>query len=155
MALVVKQNFIIEDITDVLGNKIGEIKFNPNDARIISRLTKCMKELNCYLKDIKGLGDINISTEKLQTIENFENASKDIEKLAKGFDIEEKAMNGVIEDLTSIFGKETIDIFTGGTSDVMLLMPLLEFVMPYVQQVREGKVKKYILQNDENVDVLV
>ncbi len=154
MALTVKQNFIKEDINDENGNKIGEIKFNPNDARIIAKLTKCMKELNGYLQDIKNLGKINISSKKLKSIEDFEKASSEIEKMAKGFGIEEKAIDGVIEDLISIFGKETIEIFTGGTSDVMLLMPLLEFVMPYVQQAREGKIKKYIVQNDEDMDVL-
>ena len=56
MALTVKQNFIVENIEDENGNKLGEIKFNPNDSRIMSKLTKIVNDLNYSLGKLKGMG---------------------------------------------------------------------------------------------------
>ena len=61
----------------------------------------------------------------------------------------------IFANLNEVFGKETIEIFTGGTQDIELLMPLLEFVMPYVKEARQKNVNKYIKSNKlEEFDVL-
>ena len=39
MAIKIISNFVIEDIVDMEGNKLGELKFNPNDTRIMEKLT--------------------------------------------------------------------------------------------------------------------
>lgn len=150
MALTIKQNFVIEDINDENGNKLGEIKFNPNDSRIMAKLSKIVKDLDGYLKDMKKMGEFpNITDNKINTYEDFEKISKDFEKIYQGLNLEENAIAGVIEDLSEIFGKNTIDLFTGGTMDIMSLMPLIEFVIPYVKEARESKINQYIVNNNE------
>lgn len=153
MILQVKQKFVTEDIIDENGNKLGEIKFNPNDARIMGKLSKIINYLSDNLRELKKLGDMpTISQEKLTTLEDFEQVEDDINKLCKGIDIETNSIDNVFKDLSEVFGKETIDIFTGGTMDIDALMPLIEYVMPYVKEARTKKVNKYL--NNKKEDVL-
>ena len=153
MAIKVKNVFIKEDILDENGNKIGEIKFNPNDSRIMNKLTKIVNDLSYSLKDLKNLGEIkDISKEKLEKIEDFEKVSESFEKITKGYEIELKAVNNVFNDLSEIFGEDTINLFTGGTKDIMSLMPLIEFIIPYIQESRKSKVNKYIKSNTDVMD---
>ena len=58
MALIVKNNFVREEIKDEDGNALGEIKFNPNDSRIMSKLTKIVNELGDSLNKLKSMGDM-------------------------------------------------------------------------------------------------
>lgn len=145
MALTIKNSFIKEDILDENGNKLGEIKFNPNDSRIMSKLTKIVNELGDSLDKLKSMGEIpKISNEDLQTIEDFEKVSETFKLMEQGFDIEEKAVDSVLDNLAEVFGKETINIFTGGTKDVLSVMPLIEYILPYVKDARKNKINKYI-----------
>lgn len=152
MALTVRQNFIIEDIVDENGNKLGEIKFNPNDSRIMSKLTKIVNDLSDSLNKLKGMGDIpKIPKENLETLEDFEKVSGIFKTINEGFEIEEKAVDSVLDNLTDVFGKETIEVFTGGTKDVLSVMPLIEYVLPYVKKARETKIDKYISKKTTDV----
>ena len=153
MAIKIKNNFIEENIEDENGKVLGKIKFNPNDTRIINKLTKIIKDLSDCLKNVKDLGEIpQIATEKLTSLEDFEKVSEDFEKISAGYELEAKAIDGVINDLIEIFGEETIDIFTGGSKDVTSLLPLIEFIMPHIKDAREGKVNKYLVnQNDPDI----
>lgn len=145
MSLIVKNRFIKEDIIDEQGNKIGELKFNPNDSRIMNKLVKIMNDAIIATDKLKKIGELpNLENKKLETIEDFELAQSDIKKMCEGFSIETDLIDGIFNNLYEIFGKETIDIFTCGTQDIELVMPILEFVMPYVKQARQKNVDKYI-----------
>lgn len=145
MSLIVKNRFIKEDIIDEQGNKIGELKFNPNDSRIMNKLVKIMNDAIIATDKLKKIGELpNLENKKLETIEDFELAQSDIKKMCEGFSIENDLIDGIFNNLYEIFGKETIDIFTCGTQDIELVMPILEFVMPYVKQARQKNVDKYI-----------
>lgn len=153
MALTIKNSFIKEDILDENGNKLGEIKFNPNDSRIMSKLTKIVNELGDSLDKLKSMGEIpKISGEDLQTIEDFEKVSETFKLMEQGFDIEEKAVDSVLDNLSEVFGEETINIFTSGTKDVLSVMPLIEYILPYVKEARKTKINKYI--DKKNSDVM-
>lgn len=152
MALTVKQNFVVENIEDEDGNKLGEIKFNPNDSRIMSKLTKIVNDLSYSLGKLKGMGDIpKIPKDKLETLEDFEEVSDIFKTINTGFKIEEDAVDNVLNDLSEIFGKETIELFTGGTKDVMSVMPLIEYILPYVKEAREIKMNKYLSKKPTDV----
>lgn len=157
MALKIKSNLIKEDIVDENGNKLGELKFNPNDSRIMKNLSTVVNEFNNAIKELNRLGNIDkLSLEKLNTIEDFEKASDTFEKIDKSYDIEVKVVDVLINRLFEIFGKETIELFTNGTKDAECLLPIIEFIEPYVKKAREGKVNKYlsIPNNQSNVDVM-
>lgn len=144
MSLIVKQNLIIEEIIDENGNKLGEIKFNPDDARIMSRLTKIVNDLTDTIKKIKEIGDIsNLNDKKLETIEDFEKESDSFKKIYEAFNLQEEANTKAIEDLEEIFGKDTIELFTNGTKDVLTLLPLLEFITPYIKDSSKKRIEKY------------
>ena len=150
MVIKTKNNFIEEDIIDENGNILGKIRFNPSDSRIMRKLTKIVNDLGKVLKEVDNLGDIpKIPENELKNLKDFEEVASTFEKLEKGYKLEEEAVDGVITDLTEIFGKETIEVFTGGTKDIMSLMPLIEFIMPYVKNDRESKINKYIPKNND------
>lgn len=151
MALIVKNNFIKEDIKDENGNKLGEIKFNPNDSRIMSKLTKIVNELGNSLDKLKSMGNMpKIPNEDLNTLEDFEKVSDSFKLIEQGFDIEEKAVDCVLDNLSEVFGVETINIFTGGTKDVLSVMPLIEYILPFVKEARQNKINKYINKKTSN-----
>lgn len=157
MALIVKSNIIKEDILDETGHKLGELKFNPNDSRIMKNMSTVVNEFNKAIKEINKLGKIDkLSLENLKTVEDFEKASQTFEKIDKGYDIEVKAVDELINKLIEIFGEETIQIFTNGTKDAECLLPIIEFIEPYVKAAREGKVNKYIndTTKENNSDVM-
>lgn len=156
MSLIVKNKFIVEDIIGEKGMKIGELRFNPSDNRIMNKLVQIVTDATSSMKKIKNIGNVSdLSDKKLETIEDFENVQSDIEKICKGIDIESELIDRIFANLNEVFGKETIEIFTGGTQDIDLLMPLLEFVMPYVKDARQKNVNKYIKKNKlEEFDVL-
>ena len=145
MALIVKNNFVREEIKDEDGNVLGEIKFNPNDSRIMSKLTKIVNELGDSLNKLKSMGDMP----KIPT-ENFEKISESFKTIEQGFDIEEKAVDCVLNNLSEVFGEETINIFTGGTKDVLSVMPLIEYILPYVKEARKTKMNKYLNKKSSN-----
>lgn len=152
MALTIKNSFIKEDIVDEDGNKLGELKFNPNDSRIMNKLIKIINELGEDLEKIKSIGEIpKIPDNDITSVEDFEKVADTIKKIGSGFEIEEKASDMVIENLSEVFGKEIVDLFTGGTKDIMSIMPLIEFVLPYVKKEREKKVSKYVNKKSNDV----
>ncbi len=156
MSLIVKNKFVVEDIIDEKGMKIGELKFNPSDSRIMYKLSQIITDATNSMNKIKTIGNVaDLSNKRLETIEDFENVQSDIEKICKGINIETDLIDRIFANLNEVFGKETIEIFTGGTQDIELLMPLLEFVIPYVKEARQKNVNKYIKSNKlEEFDVL-
>lgn len=154
MKIIVDNKFIKEDILDENGNKLGELKFNPSDNRIMIKLSNIFRDCTEALKKLEGKGEIpNLENTKLDTYEDFEKAKEDIEKVCDIINIESEAISSAFKNLYDVFGKDTIDIFTGGTEDVELLTPLLDFIAPYVKSARMKKVDKYIKDNKE-ADVL-
>lgn len=156
MSLIIKNKFVKEDILDENGTKIGELKFNPNDSRIMKTLSSLVNEFSSAIKEIDKLGKIeNITEENLKTIEDFEKVSKEFETIDKGLDIELTAVNKMIDGLSEIFGKDTIELFTQGTRDAECLLPIIEFIKPYVEKARKGKVNKYLNDSKkENNEVM-
>lgn len=150
MNIIVNKKFIKEDILDENGNKLGEIKFNPSDNRIMAKITNIFNTCTNALKKLESKGEIpNLQNTKLETMEDFENVKDDIQKVCDVIEIESDTISSVFKNLYEVFGKDTIDIFTGGTEDIDLLTPLLEFIAPYVREARKQKVNKYI-QNEES-----
>ena len=84
-------------------------------------------------------------------MEDFENAKADIQKVCDVIGIESDTISSVFKNLYEVFGKDTIDIFTGGTEDIDLLIPLLEFIAPHVRDARNQKVNRYIQNEDPEV----
>jgi len=149
MSLVIKQNFVTEDLLDENGNKIGELKFNPNDSRIMGKLSKIVKDADAAMKKLKSMGDMPKLNKRLETLEDFDDAQADIEKVCNAFSLESELVDSVFKDLYEVFGKDTIDIFTSGTKDVQALQPLLDYIMPYISEARSKKVSKYIKKESE------
>ena len=144
MAIKIENKFVVEDIENENGEKIGEIRFNPNDSKIISKLSKIVNDLEESIKEMSQIGTIPETSEiKLESIEDFEKVSKDFEKIHKAISIEDEAIGNAINDLSEVFGKETVELFTGGTYDVIALMPLIDFVTPHIRNARQQKVDKY------------
>lgn len=154
MALKIKNEFIKEEIIDENNEKIGELKFNPKDSRIMKILTEAIVECTEGLKEIDKLGDIKQLSEKdLDTIEDYQKEEETFRKIDKGYDIELKTIESIIDKLSTVFGKETIELFTQGSVDIDSVMPVIEFVMPYVKKDRNKKIEKYMKKSkNKNID---
>lgn len=157
MAIVVKNKFVEENIEDENGNVLGVLRFNPEDSRIMSRLVECVDYLEKGLKKIKekqkGISNMNIEEIKIESIEDAENVSEYIEKTSEALKIEEDCSDKIINELSEIFGKDVVELFTGGTKDITSVEPILEFAMPYVKKARTTKMNKYIKKN-KDIEVL-
>jgi len=150
MALIIKSKFIKEDILDENGNKIGELKFNPNDSRIMKKMSTLIKEFSSAIKEINELDKVKKPKSDLKTLEDFENASDYFEAFDKATDLEISVVDKLIDGLSEIFGRETIELFTQGTKDAESLLPIISFMEPYVKDNRQSQVNKYLdKKNDE------
>lgn len=149
MALIIKSKFVKEEILDENGNKIGELKFNPNDSRIMKKMSILVKEFSTAIKEINKLDKIKKPELELKTLEDFENASEYFDAFDKATDLEIEVVDKLINELSEIFGKETIDLFTQGTKDAESLLPVLSFIEPYVKENRQSKVEKYLDNKDD------
>ena len=150
MALKIEGVFIKEDIINEYDEKIGELKFNPKDSRIMKILTEAIIECTEGLKEIDKLGDIKKLSEKdLDTIEDYQKEEETFKKIDKGYDIELKTSESIINKLSTVFGKETIELFTQGTVDIDCIMPVINFVMPYVKKDRNKKIEKYMKRTNQ------
>lgn len=154
MALIIENKIVKEDILDKNGNKLGEIKFDPNDSTIMSKLSKITKNLSEAIKKINEVGRINdIPNITLEKLEDFESVETNLNKVNEIYTTEYEVVESVINDLTEVFGKETMDIITGGSKNINTLSPLIDFIMPYIQEARGKKVNKYMPKSDD-VEVL-
>lgn len=152
MTLTIKNKFVREDILDEKGNKIGEIKFNPSDSTIMKSLADILEDLSNSVKKLDEYKNIEIpKIDKTSSLEEFEKASSSIEKLSSMFNIEYEVIDRSIKALENIFGEDTINCFTGGTKDLESLVPLIDFIAPYVQKSRTKKVEKYIKKTTDDV----
>lgn len=149
MALIIKSKFVKEEILDENRNKIGELRFNPNDSRIMKKMSTLVKEFSTAIKEINKLDKIKKPELELKTLEDFENATEYFEAFDKATDLEIEVVDKLINELSEIFGKETIDLFTQGTKDVESLLPVLNFIEPYVKENRQSKVEKYLDNKDD------
>lgn len=151
MALTIKNRLIKEDILDENKNKIGELKFNPNDSRIMKKMSTLIKEFSVAIKAINKLDKVEKPKSELKTLEDFENASDYFEAFDKATDLEIDVVDKLIDGLSEIFGKETIELFTQGTKDAESLLPIINFMEPYVKKNRQSQVEKYL---DNKNDVM-
>lgn len=150
MAIVVKSKFVCEDIVDKDNNVIGQIKFNPDDSNIMKTLTEILCDLNNSINKLDNYKDLDLSQlNDNSSLEDFKNASDKIEKTKEIFTMEYNVINKSISGLKDIFGEECINCFTGGTMDIASLLPLIEFIAPYVKKSRNEKVDKYLLKNND------
>ncbi len=152
MSIVVKNKFVEEDILDEKGNVLGQVRFNPDDTRIMQKLTKIMNNLGNKYKEIKNIqSETNLEKlEKLESVEDFENVSDVINKISNAYDIENDVIASSIKELEEIFTTETIELFTHGTNDFESLYPLLEFISPYVANYKKEKINGYIVSETDN-----
>ena len=144
MALIIKSKFIKEDILDENKNKIGELKFNPNDSRIMKKMSTLIKEFSVAIKEINKLDKVEKPKLELKTLEDFENAADYFEAFDKATDLEIDIVDKLIDGLSEIFGKETVELFTQGTKDAESLLPIISFMEPYVKKNRQNQVEKYL-----------
>lgn len=151
MALTIKNRLIKEDILDESGNKIGELKFNPNDSRIMKKMSTLIKEFSVAIKEINKLDKVEKPKSELKTLEDFENASDYFEAFDKATDLEIDVVDKLIAGLFEIFGKETVELFTQGTKDAESLLPIINFMEPYIKKNRQSQVEKYL---DNKNDVM-
>lgn len=151
MALIIKSKFIKEDILDESGNKIGELKFNPNDSRIMKKMSALIKEFSISIKEINKLDKVEKPKSELKTLEDFENASDYFEAFDKATDLEISVVDKLIDGLSEIFGKETVELFTQGTKDAESLLPIISFIEPYVKKNRQSQVNKYLDKKSDEV----
>lgn len=151
MALIIKSKFIKEDILDENGNKIGELKFNPNDSRIMKKMSTLIKEFSSAIKEINELDKVKKPTSDLKTLEDFENASDYFEAFDKATDLEISVVDKLIDGLSEIFGRETIELFTQGTKDAESLLPIISFMEPYIKDNRQSQVNKYLDKKSDEV----
>ncbi len=150
MAIVVKSKFVCEDIVDKDNNVIGQIKFNPDDSNIMKTLTEILCDLNNSINKLDNYKDLDLSQlNDNSSLEDFKNASDKIEKTKDIFAMEYNVINKSISGLKDIFGEECINCFTGGTMDIASLLPLIEFIAPYVKKSRNEKVDKYLSKNND------
>lgn len=152
MALTIKNKFVREDILDEKRNKIGEIKFNPDDSAIMKSLADILEDLSNSVKKLNEYKNIEIpKLDKTSSLEEFEKTSSSIEELSSMFNLEYETIDKSIKSLGKIFGEDTINCFTGGTKDLESLVPLIDFIAPYIQESRTNKVKKYIKKPNDDV----
>lgn len=151
MALTIKNKLVKEDILDENGNKLGELKFNPNDSRIMKIMSSIIQDCKKAIKKVNEYEKIKKPKDNLETLEDFEEASEYFEVYDKAIDIEMDIVDKMINDLSEIFGKDTVELFTQGTKDAESLLPIIEFIEPYVKETRQSKVKKYM---DNKNDVM-
>lgn len=151
MALTIKNKLVKEDILDENGNKLGELKFNPNDSRIMKIMSSIIQDCKKAIKKINEYEKIKKPKDNLETLEDFEEASEYFEAYDKATDIEMDIVDKMINDLSEIFGKDTVELFTQGTKDAESLLPIIEFIEPYIKETRQSKVKKYM---DNKNDVM-
>lgn len=151
MALTIKNRLIKEDILDESGNKIGELKFNPNDSRIMKKMSSLVKDFGKAVKEIDKLDKVERPNLDSISIEDFDKASEYFDAFDRATDIEIESTDKLINELSEIFGKETIELFTQGTKDAESLLPIISFIEPYVKKARQKKVDKYL---DNKNDVM-
>ncbi len=151
MALKVKNNFVRENIEDMEGNILGEIKFNPKDSRIMSKLSIILKDIQEAVKKINNIKIEEVPEGDLETLEDFEKFSEVCNNWNEATNIENSVIEKIINELSEVFGEETILCFTQGTNDLESLMPLIEFVLPYIKDYKSEKLSKYIPNKNNDV----
>ncbi len=151
MALTVKTNFVKEDIIDENGNKLGEIIFNPKDSRIMSKLSIILKEITEAANKVNNIKIDDIPEGKIENIEDFTKFSEICNKWLEATNIENEIIEKVINELTEIFGEKVINCFTQGTNDLESLMPLIEFILPYIKVYKSERVNSYIPSKNDDV----
>lgn len=126
---------------------ISEIAFNPDDTRTYRRFLDIIEMLTTGKKKVNEI-EAGITPEdlerKLETIEDFENASKLFEQMKAATNVAAETWEEVCRSLDELFGAGVCKAFTGGDIDPELLTPLIDSVMPYFKKSREGKMKPYL-----------
>ena len=154
MELKIKNKLVKEPIIDIdTGTTLGYITFNPGDAQIMKNLTEIIEKIASAIGTLKNSGEIS-SQEieqlegKIENVEDFENVSNILNKIGNKIKIESDTVIEVIDSLKKVFGTETINIITQNTYDIEMILPLIEFITPYVKEHREKSMAKYI--NDDS-----
>lgn len=150
MSIIIRQKLVEENIVDKEGNVLGKIIFNPNDTRIVNKLAKIIIDIQKALNKTSKIGDIpQIKIEDLEKAEDFQKSAEAFEKIDQLITIESETSEKIINDLSEVLGKETVELFTGGTLDLETLNPLLDFIIPHVRKARESKLNTYLNSNSD------
>lgn len=153
MALKIKRKIIVENIEDENGKVIGQLKFDPKDERIMKKLSDIIKDLTDKVDKINNIGETHeISNKELNNLEEFNSFKNNIEKISAKADLEYEGLKGIIDKLSEIFGQETMMAITGGSVSIENILPLIEFITPYIKEYRENLTGKY-LNNAKNSSV--
>lgn len=153
MAFKINRTIVEEDIVDKEGKVLGKLRFDPKDSKIMNKMSDILKYITTEFKEAKNLKNIeSIDIENLDSAEEFEKASESFENIHKAISIEHDSIKYVIDNLTDIFGEETMNIITGGSISLENVLPLIEFITPYVAEYRKELLGKYT--NEKRTDIL-
>ena len=156
MAIVIKSKKITEDIVDENGNVMGKISYNPEDTTIYTKLTDIMKDLIEISNEMKMLQEKEqIPNEKITNIEEIDKYKEYFEKMNLSLHKCDEKIENIKIAIDSIFGKGTCDVVMDGSNDIDMLSVLIENVIPNFKKAREGKVNKYLSNEEvEQLDVM-
>lgn len=124
--------------------EIGMISFNPDDTQIYTKFVQLIEQLTTGSKSIDNIkfGESELD-KKLETLEDFENASALFDKIKQASQLTVELWSSVCKGLDEIFGEGVCQCFTQGDIDPDLLVPLIDAVTPYFKKSRQSKVAKY------------
>lgn len=148
MAIVVKNNKIVEEIVNEDEKQIGKIEYDPNDTKAYNELLNIIQETMEIKKKIEEVPEIN---SQIKTIEDLEKNKEAFDKILEISNFSTNAISKIIQRLDSIFGIGTCELFLNGTQNLNYLTPLFDNVLPKFKEARKGKVDKYL---DDESDVM-
>ena len=114
-------------------------------------MSSLVKDFGKAVKEIDKLDKVERPNLDSISIEDFDKASEYFDAFDRATDIEMETTDKLINELSEIFGKETIELFTQGTKDAESLLPIISFIEPYVKKARQSKLDKYL---DNKNDVM-
>lgn len=144
MAIKINNKIIKDNIEDMDGNVIGEIRYNPEDINSYNALLDIVEKITNVNKKRKKLGNLDKITDITINDENIEEVSESFNELHDFTKFVANTIDEIKESLDSIFGDGTCDLFLQGSKDIELLMPLLNGVLPSFKKAREQKTNKYL-----------
>ncbi|HAB66597.1 MAG TPA: hypothetical protein DCE23_04435 [Firmicutes bacterium] len=149
MALKIYNKIVKENIEDKDGNVIGTIQFDPNDERIMKTLSDIIRNLTEKINKQKEVGDVNVNKlqQSLKNQDQFDDSIEDLLKVNQLIDLQYDAIKETIDSFAEVFGKETMDVITGGSVSLNNLKPLINFISPYVKNARKALTDKYLSKN--------
>ena len=124
-----KQSLVKIDIVDEDQNKLGQIAFNPRDARIYDKFL----DISIRVRSVPVIPDVTA-----------EMTVKEIEQVRTIFNEVDTLYKGICEELDNIFGQGTSSIITMDAFDLNALSDFVTSILPFFQVESESRVVQYL-----------